>query len=986
MHACVEQPLEIDGDEDDEEDEARVMHARRQALVALDPNNRDSWKAEFKSLKEYSLKKTSLEKQRQELELQPHPDSTNVRETHQRLEVLEEPLDTIPDKTFVAADNETPPTSVQKEYSCDQDGNSVFSTPKSSIKRLEEEDLPEISISLATPSPPSSLKNHRRESSHTDANPSLLSTTYTPSPLSLSIVDPLDEPLPEISPEKARAKERRTTVIYKSLFQRITSPAPRASCKIELGVGVESDTMDHIGAEIADDTAASQPATSLSSPSCTWSLNRNTFGAFSKQIGNHDQPPQQHNQHQQQSSKHKHRRDQQGHGSSLFRKQRTNRHAHDPWDSCDDMLIQATDDEGDSETHYTGGGQSSLKGRVGVKLTGVDAAAGRHQSSPVSELENGAHIEDWIVHPRTAAIKGTFHKVYEAVPVPSKDQRQVWLGSEYTTISLASPPTRASTSQTTSDDVSLQRPESTDASFDRLRKGASSLLSGWRTATSPHDSNCQEIKGTVQNDNSQMRRMLNGQATENYPHLQQSDTTNRRSNFINFGPRMPTTTSPPMITLSSFPSFRDLISSAAGLTRSATFSEHGTYASFSPTTHLSRAQTTTYTRHSMNDEHLVGSASGSRMTFSPASRRKVACVMLPNMIIPNNSPDEPFLSSTAEITEDLTASASSSLTVITSGLHESHTDLQDANSEVTDSSVPISRVGSFPSRSFTFQRLVSKRHSLLKVPGLAKTGSSTKQNHSTTSAAAVTMSSVHHASPSGEEQGRSSLLTSSSDSLAGPLTGDDYIGQFERERAIARGTPAPSDPSSASSSSATLTNNIEEQSDDLKKHRPEMRSRHRCERQSATIHNLRRSFLQTVRRERESGLDMSDKLMHLPELSRFEGMCSCRGVINIASMVLILCGLVLLILGYPIATSLSKDKVEAQNAAARTPVNTVTTVAAAASERNQFQLSDSSASTANVVVRDLVTSAEKRTAVARHVRELTVVFSDEFNRHGRMIV
>ncbi|KAG0242858.1 hypothetical protein BGX31_011448 [Mortierella sp. GBA43] len=134
----------------------------------------------------------------------------------------------------------------------------------------------------------------------------------------------------------------------------------------------------------------------------------------------------------------------------------------------------------------------------------------------------------------------------------------------------------------------------------------------------------------------------------------------------------------------------------------------------------------------------------------------------------------------------------------------------------------------------------------------------------------------------------------SADSLAGPLMSDDYIGQFERERALAR-TKGTFATTSAMSLATTV---------------------HHSANQWATIKSV--DFIEPSRND--NGSDISEKLMQLPEPSRFEGMCSGRGFINITSMVLIMCGLVLLVLGYPIAASMRRDRL-AEAAASATANN-----------------------------------------------------------------
>ncbi|KAF9950605.1 hypothetical protein BGZ70_001296 [Mortierella alpina] len=1137
---------ETNGDEDgdEEEDEARIMHARRQALVALDPTNKDSWKAEFKSLKEYSLKKMNLEQQRrQDLESQQKLQQSRKRvimeSSHEPLEVLDEPQsdqdheekedqvvpEAIPSVSLRRPQESSDPYDTHNRHS----RQSLFSTPKA--PKRPDADVPEISISLATPpssSSSSSTPNDPHEPScSVVADPSLLSTTYTPSPLSLSALDPLDASWQQnLSPEKAKAKERRTTVVYKSLLKRVSPSTPAIVRPVLLGASstVEDSGVNPLGAPFeGEGTIAARPL----APS-SWSLNRNTFGAFSKLDPRHPLRDEQDPQLQSQpTTKAKSKRK-----SRLFRKQRSSRHALDPCDSSDDMLIQVTDDDDgtDSETPFSGGRESFLKGRMGVRRTSIGARTETDQGGIVSrslEKGSGGVVEDWIVHPRTAAIRGTFHRVHEAVPVPGKDSRPSSLGPEFLTISLASPPRHTPKHQTFGDGgTSLTRAQSTDSPLTPLRKGASAFLSGFGNVSLPvQGSSSQAAMDKDMAESTQIRRMMNGQALpladRSSPRSRQSEIPHPRSSMMTFGSRM-STNSPPRITMSSsFASFRDLISSATGLVRSSSsVSETATttattmFAPFSPATNLSRAQSTAYgggggaVRHSVSGVHSSGTGG---ISFSPGSRRKTALVMMaPTIFVAqkasSTSKDEKKnkndsdASSMHTISSSLNSSASSSLTTLASGLDQPHDDKDRTEKEqpaagpdtqgrypVSDSSEPMGHAAPItgltpPRHTVDEQRLPTttmkpRHHSLLKVPEPAKAGSSShhhhhhprqQQQHSPpTSVAASAMAAAQRAwlSSLGLTRGerelirststRSIILTSSIDSLAGPLTGDDYIGQFERERAKARGmsmttTGAGSfattaETESSSSSSTTLTTTLETPASDHEGHSgssrgelrkkngavvgdethsrpalpPPVRRSHTSPNTDKSKHSsssgggangFRRSFLQTIRIRPESSgpLDMSDKLMHLPEPSRFEGMCSCRGVINIASMLLILLGLVLLILGYPIASSLNKDRVAAEAATgisatvpANAPGSDVLVAAAAA-------VSSSSSSGAagfvpqgpntvtaekrSVLLRateDVPTTmvlmmVDKRNRFARASRSLKVVFPDELDRKGTL--
>ncbi|KAF9953007.1 hypothetical protein BGZ72_005758 [Mortierella alpina] len=569
--------------------------------------------------------------------------------------------------------------------------------------------------------------------------------------------------------------------------------------------------------------------------------------------------------------------------------------------------------------------------------------------------------------------------------------------------------------------------------------------------------------------------------------------------MMTFGSRM-STNSPPRITMSSsFASFRDLISSATGLVRSSSsVSETATttamFAPFSPTTHLTRAQSTAYGGASGSGRHIInGVHSGSGgVSFSPGSRRKTAFVMMaPTIVVAEKSSSSEKVekekdrdaSSMHTISSSPNSSASSSLTMISSSLeqqkeHEDRAEkeeiigLEPQGSQYPEAKTPESNghaapgAGvSSPSRHVPSEQrppttTKQRHHSLLKVPEPAKAGSSNHRDHRRqhsppTSVAASAMAAAQRAwlSSMGLTRGEQELIrstssssmtmTSSMDSLTGPLTGHDYIGQFERERAKARGmmmtTARRVDPSveteipttTASSSVTFATTEASAPDDeahagtrgDLKKkaaaknetHHHKDRPAHPPPRpppihhrsnSSPTSHRhpkngFRRSFLQTVRIRQESGpLDMSDKLMHLPEPSRFEGMCSCRGVINIASMLLILLGLVLLILGYPIATSLNKDRAAAEAAAgisatapATAPGSDVLVAAASVPGPNLVASETSAGGLGGVVaerrsllpagVEGLTTMMDKRVRFAREGRSMDVVFSDEFRQKGR---
>ncbi|KAG0041280.1 hypothetical protein BGZ83_002065 [Gryganskiella cystojenkinii] len=375
---------------------------------------------------------------------------------------------------------------------------------------------------------------------------------------------------------------------------------------------------------------------------------------------------------------------------------------------------------------------------------------------------------------------------------------------------------------------------------------------------------------------------------------------------------------------------------------------------FSPTAYLRRSQTTI--------------ARDSLISFSPPkSRRKNTPAMIPTIVIPDQC-DE--ISSTAQsattvsCSEDSLNSASSSTTMITD-------DGQQGS--------PTFSLRSVAPR--TFQRLVPVQQGerlLLKVP--ENDGKSPTRHTMTappTSLAAAAMAAAQRAhspsltfgSPGDLNRSESS---GSAKSMTRPLTGDDYIGQFERERASSRrvgfGSVMASSSSTLASSSYLRHDPLSDMATapaakagslsasfygsnrsmistghDSQDHLYDLKSEQDF--QDDKDRDQRRSFFskmfsfysgsgaesssqsaQAARalaahhhlRERQdsNNSDISEKLMHLPEPSPFEGMCSCRGVVNITSMTLILCGLILLILGYPIAASIKKERLAAEAEAA----------------------------------------------------------------------
>ncbi|KAF9118103.1 hypothetical protein BGW39_001471 [Mortierella sp. 14UC] len=370
--------------------------------------------------------------------------------------------------------------------------------------------VPKVSISLATPSSPPSVssgkRHHRRGSSLSNANPALLATTFTPSPL--SVLSPLDEEFDRMEATK-KDKSNRPTAIYTNLFQRITSFGSSGS-----GKGADEEVVDHIGAEMKKD-----PIAPRSKPiSTSWSLKRNTFGTTTG--GGTNSSDLSDNQssrfgligkRKKGSTKKPCKHEVAAVMSSL-----------DPWDSCDDMLLQGTDDEDPYDNGANGSSLSVqfLKGGMGGRRRNSDDATTTAESEQgvIPRLGKGAMVgmEDWMMHPRTAAIRGTFYKLHrDTVPVPASaiasttasdnrmnrhdKMRPVSSSAEYTTISLASPPVIIYSSQTlgssqsaheSSGATSLSRAKSLDSSF-YLKKGSG-----------------QEEQD--QDEDARVRRMMNG--------------------------------------------------------------------------------------------------------------------------------------------------------------------------------------------------------------------------------------------------------------------------------------------------------------------------------------------------------------------------------------------------------------------------------------------------------------------------------------------
>ncbi|KAF9912868.1 hypothetical protein BX616_010214 [Lobosporangium transversale] len=81
-------------------------------------------------------------------------------------------------------------------------------------------------------------------------------------------------------------------------------------------------------------------------------------------------------------------------------------------------------------------------------------------------------------------------------------------------------------------------------------------------------------------------------------------------------------------------------------------------------------------------------------------------------------------------------------------------------------------------------------------------------------------------------------------------------------------------------------------------------------------------------RQPSEHLETCDKMIPLPKSSRFNGICLCHKFMNVTNMIFILSGLVLLVLGYPIATSLKKAKLVGEEAAKTTTSSASSIIAA----------------------------------------------------------
>ncbi|KAF9416130.1 hypothetical protein BGZ94_010299 [Podila epigama] len=198
----------------------------------------------------------------------------------------------------------------------------------------------------------------------------------------------------------------------------------------------------------------------------------------------------------------------------------------------------------------------------------------------------------------------------------------------------------------------------------------------------------------------------------------------------------------------------------------------------------------------------------------------------------------------------------------------------------------------------------------------------------------------------------------SSSTVSNGISTEDYIGQFEREHA-----------------------------------------------RSFSCHGFEHSACHHRQESRQS--DSTEKFMELPEPSSLEGMCTCRGILNISSMLLILCGLVLFMLGYPIVSALRKDRLLAESAASAATLKASAALRPGGSENEIAFAASSSALDSNapltVGISQVLTSSnakpesfgrgstlidpetplDMRTKMAYDGAMWSLVFSDEFNQDNR---
>ncbi|KAF9191830.1 hypothetical protein BGZ50_009049 [Haplosporangium sp. Z 11] len=918
---------EDDGEDDeDEEDEERVIRARRDTLVALDPNNKNSRNAEFKYLsvkaQRMRTRTNAFEQQRQEstqLECQIYAQE----ELGQHYHTLLDQQIALPDhvRGVTETDWEGCPTSERQDDVNDHSGNSLLCTPKS--KKIDEL-VPEISISFPTPSPPTSKRKNRRESSLGDTNPALLSATFTPSPLSSSILDPSEDPTLDIPPSKAKSRSIRSSTIYKSLFQRLTgSPAPRE---------LYTNDITHQNPPVVE---ANQPI--VQSSSTSWPLNRNTFGSSVKSaLADRG--------HQAKST-----------GWRSSRTPRVGRTGkHDPWDSCDDILMETTDDENVNKSTSCWREESQLKGRMGVgeRRRCDDTASEDIQSNVIPRLGRGA-LDGWLAQPRAAVIWGTANKINDAVPVPKQQSRPQSLPSGHTVIDLMSSPERAHHNPTAvGTGTILTRAGSLGSSFYRLQRGPPSMTVDLDLPSSLdiRVDKTMKMENRVQDTGEKAQQEVCGTSDDRESHSTNEliDRSDRRASSMTFGPTHRSKATLPQATLSSFSSLRDLVTSTVRLNRSCSATDDTSLPTYSPSAYLRRSQTTAFVGH---QPYQHENSSNGPVSFSPVSKRKNSPAMIPKIVVLKDLPLEISALSATPVFSPTLDSASSSLTMI-SGVENSHRSqegfpLYHEEAFTTDwSNGDPTALEEHATEDYrpTFHRLrlQPEQECLLKVPEPIM-ALSTNMIRRETALATTAMETARHTviltntSQFISESGRLTQSPDFADSLTGQLMSADYIGEFERERARARGsegfgsnsTPSLS-PSCTSSTTTVAMSQLLPSTGKFEGNgqyhlpRPENIALDKAmDKGYSSVIKIEDQYHGSSdsnsvsgggRHERQGTgqSDMSEKSMHLPEPSRLEGICSCRGMVNIASMLFVMLGLVLMILGYPIAASLKKDRLEAE--------------------------------------------------------------------------
>ncbi|KAK3810040.1 MAG: hypothetical protein J3Q66DRAFT_415201 [Benniella sp.] len=1028
-------------DDSGEEDEERMVKARKDALAAFNPTNSDPKAAEFKSLRSSSSSSSTTQ------EASSYTDHEPSRHT-----------ESLADTTIDVYTPPPPPPFGPSDDDHDSYSESILDTPKAN-----DDTVPEIAISMPTSSPPWSKKQDTTKSSSIDTDPSRPSSIFKPS-ASTTLSNPFSDAsnaVGSLVPGQKDAKTRRRPAPLNSkLFQSVTADSTMET------VASNEDVEGSIGTAVDRDPSACPPTSSAGSPK------GNTFGTPILQ-GN-----QQSRQQQQQ----------QQHGRDTMSKVR--RYSLDPWDSDHDMLIPDMDVDQDGRSALSRPTETSLKGMVGGRRSeDIDTSLlGKEYKRRSLFGRGGSGTENWMVHPRTAALRGTFHRAEtdDAVPVPIRPKS--W-DDEFTTVSLESPPLPGTAAFAARNGAALSRTGSLDSSFHRLKKGASALFMhfGATPVASDHLKDASSMARYPFLKEAEEKEDPNGHVHDAHDllrerNLERGEETDYRSSSLTFGNRKSlqhSTTSPPAM-LPSFSSFRNLISTAARLGRSTSLPGNVPppspppppsplpQPSFSPSAFIRRSQTTTFggdgaggSGSSGHYELCVGRISAGQVSFSPVSRPKYTSAMIPTIVVPLNTPKESSclcpldsipssdtIFSSDDVDEELCQQqqGSSSSHPYSSRVHDHN---NNDNNNCNNNSLSACSDHQQP-------WIQAPQGSLIQVPEPAKTivrsyhlanggscgGSVTMATMHASGAATTTTVTKARDSWTGStlEQGRA-LHTSrtptsiSADSLTGPLMGEDSIGQFERKRAMARGERgvfATSTTASTTTSTTRTTTTTMEDSGILQPptaaaitasaativchssscircsngsvvfmtsssssssssaaphagkggqgehgqggggtwtaiqsvqdfepsllHNDDVGSNNRYNnppivsvgkgprtwaglfgflRGTSTppppstppasrynYHGSGNNSNSCSKKSRHghhlSGhSDISEKWMQLPEPSRSEGMCSNRGVINITSMVLILCGLVLLVLGYPIAASLRKDPLaEAQEAAA----------------------------------------------------------------------